>query len=97
MLVNSFLNGIKKGFQLFGSTITETITIILLFVTYIIGVGIIALPAKLTKKEFLPFMKADSSNQSQDKLSDKVVEKNKVQTYWIIRKESSKEDFERMF
>ncbi len=89
MLVSSFWKGVKKGFHLFGSTVSNTIITILLFITYIIGIGIVAVPAKIAKKEFLPFMHMSSTvNQNNEK---------EPETYWIKRKQSKKEDFERMF
>ncbi|MBS3108006.1 hypothetical protein J4468_03770 [Candidatus Woesearchaeota archaeon] len=46
-------NGIKKGFQNFGSSITILINSILLLVVYIFGVGLTSLLAKVAGKKFM--------------------------------------------
>lgn len=63
MLAKQFVKGFKEGFQAFGGNIAWVVTSALLLMTYVIGIGIVALPARLFfRKEFLPFTKrkADS-------------------------------------
>lgn len=56
MSANLFWKGIKEGFHLFGNTLSSVVTLLLLLVTYCIGIGIVAMVAKIKKKQFLPFM-----------------------------------------
>ena len=49
----SFIESIKEGFKLFGDTIAYLVNSVLLFVVYVVGVGISALFVKLAGKELM--------------------------------------------
>jgi len=51
--VKGFLKGFKKGMTSFGENIIVIINTILLFAVYVIGVGLTAIIAKLTNKQFM--------------------------------------------
>lgn len=53
MSAKEFFRGVRKGFNKFGHCISTIINSILLFVVYIIGVGLTSLSAKLFNKHFL--------------------------------------------
>ena len=76
-----FWRGWKKGFGLVGGTIGSTVNLILVTFIYFIGVGPVALVAKLFRKQFLPFSRRNE----------------KVDSYWIPRKQQKKGGFERLF
>ena len=76
-----FFSGAKHGFELFGSTLTEFVTLMLLLLTYVLGIGIIAVPARVFGKRFLPFIKR----------------RDYATSYWIARAQPKQRDFERMF
>ena len=48
-----FLKGFKAGFHLFGESINKTVNTLLLGVTYLLGVGIVSLIARIQKKRLL--------------------------------------------
>lgn len=56
-----FFKGIRLGMDLFGVFITTLVNTLLLFLVYIIGVTMVALPAKIMKKKFLDTEKRDKS------------------------------------
>ena len=72
MSAKLFWQGLKQGFHVFGNTLNQTVTFTLLLITYLIGIGIVALPAKIRKKAFLPFM-------SEEKVETYWITKNKPQ------------------
>jgi hypothetical protein len=53
MTFRSFFADVQSGMKKFGSDISIIVNTILLFVVYIIGVGITALVAKIVRKHFL--------------------------------------------
>ncbi|MAF37092.1 hypothetical protein CL622_08315 [archaeon] len=48
-----FLIGIKDGIHAFGEAISLVVNTILLFVAYVVGIGFVAIIAKIKKKHFL--------------------------------------------
>ena len=48
-----FFNQIKLGFKEFGEVLSFLINTLLLFLVFVLGIGIIAIIAKLLKKKFL--------------------------------------------
>jgi len=61
--MKTFYRGFKRGMHEFGQTLATLVNTILLFIVYIIGVGITALWAKITKKKFLT-LKPQKEKQS---------------------------------
>lgn len=51
--MDKFLIGIKKGFELYGETITLVINSLLLTIVYFLGVGTTSIMAKIVGKRFL--------------------------------------------
>tara|TARA_Y100000310_G_scaffold39520_1_gene37076 strand:+ start:2644 stop:2883 length:240 start_codon:yes stop_codon:yes gene_type:complete len=51
--MKSFFRGIKKGNKYFGEVIATLINSILLTIVYILGIGITAIVAKISRKKFL--------------------------------------------
>lgn len=51
--LNKFFKGFKEGLKDFSSNISIIINTLLLFIVYLIGVGITSIIAKLFKKHFL--------------------------------------------
>jgi hypothetical protein len=52
-MVAVFFKGIGEGFKEFGQNITLIVNTLLLFLVYILGVGLTSLAAKLFRKHFL--------------------------------------------
>lgn len=48
-----FFWGLKKGMHLFGQNIATIVNTILLFMVYLIGIGLTAIFAKIKRKKFL--------------------------------------------
>lgn len=63
---NSFLNNFKKGFKEFGEVFSITINSLILVITYILGIGITSIIAKLFNKQFLPEKSKSSKTYWQD-------------------------------
>lgn len=53
----SFLRGLKLGFAAFGANISAIVNAVLLSVAYIVGIGLTALVARLSRKKFLDVAK----------------------------------------
>ncbi len=51
--IKPFATGLKKGIKEFGENITLIVNSILLFIAYIIGVGLTAIIAKIVGKHFI--------------------------------------------
>lgn len=51
--MKSFFKGMGKGMKFFGTLITTIVNSVTLIVVYIIGIGLTALIAKLSKKELI--------------------------------------------
>tara|TARA_Y100000310_G_C20622488_1_gene784122 strand:- start:362 stop:586 length:225 start_codon:yes stop_codon:yes gene_type:complete len=54
------LKELKEGMKAFGNTLTTLINSILLFVVYLIGIGITSIIARIVGKKFLDTEKKDS-------------------------------------
>jgi len=54
-----FFKGFKNGTTLFGRNISILINSILLSIAYIIGIGLTAIVAKITRKSFLDIKKSN--------------------------------------
>ncbi len=48
-----FWKGFTTGFQTFGKSIAAVVNTLLLFVVYVMGVGLTSIIAKITRKHFL--------------------------------------------
>ena len=53
MALKSFFIGFLVGFKGFGDSITKTVNTLLLSATYIVGVGLVSLIAKIGKRKLL--------------------------------------------
>lgn len=51
--MNEFGDGFKEGFKEFGHSIAVIVNSVLLFIVYLVGVGITSIFAKLVNKHFL--------------------------------------------
>lgn len=51
--MKSFFKGMSKGMKFFGTLITTIVNSAILIVVYIIGIGLTALIAKISKKELI--------------------------------------------
>lgn len=60
MSLKQFKDGFANGFKDFSHSISKAVSTTLLVLTYIIGVGIVAVAAKVARKKFLPMHKQES-------------------------------------
>lgn len=51
--MNEFIEGLRTGIKRFGEYVSTIINAVLLFIVYIIGVGITSMGAKIFRKHFL--------------------------------------------
>ena len=75
----TFFKGFSKGFKDFGYNITVIINTILLFITYILGVGITSIIAKLVGKHFL---ETKISSKTKTYWSNLNLKKKKIDNYY---------------
>ena len=64
-----FFKGFGYGFSDFGSLVSSIVNNILLFIVFIIGVGLVAICSKLLKKEFLNIKPKVNESYWLDRLS----------------------------
>lgn len=69
-----FLIGVKNGFQEFGNMITNIINFILLFVVYVVAIGLTAIVAKIARKKFLNLKKSKKSYWIHKKIGKRPIE-----------------------
>ena len=70
-----FFKGFKKGMKNFGDKITVIVNTILLTVTYLVGVGLTSIAAKIVGKKFLGKNKSKESYWSDLDLKKEPIEK----------------------
>jgi hypothetical protein len=75
--MKTLLKGIKKGMKDFGHNLATIINTVLLFIVYIIGVGITAIIAKLAGKHFL-----DIKGEKPSYWSDLNLKKKPIEEYY---------------
>ncbi|MBN1502063.1 hypothetical protein JW930_00840 [Candidatus Woesearchaeota archaeon] len=59
-MITQFTKGFKKGSKAFGENISIIVNSLLLFIVYLIGVGIVSVIAKLSNKRFLDYQEKKS-------------------------------------
>ncbi len=74
MSVRDFFKGLKEGMHLFGQNIAILVNSILLFIVYVVGVGVTSLIAKLMGKRFLEMGKKEGSYWKDLNLKKKSIE-----------------------
>jgi len=60
MAIKDFGRGFKNGFQEFSKGVGHTISIFMLLLAYVIGIGIVAVISKTFRKNFLQMKKQES-------------------------------------
>ena len=71
-----FIQGAKEGFRNFSHAITNIVNFVLLFLVYIIGIGIVSIAGKLFGKHFLDIKKqGKNSNWHEHKITKQPLEK----------------------
>jgi hypothetical protein len=65
------LGAFRKGFTAFGRDINEIVNFAVLFITYVVGVGITALFARLLRKQFLSIKKPNKATSYWSNLNRK--------------------------
>ena len=78
-MIKPFFRGFKKGFNMFGETIATLVNSVLLFIVYVVGIGLTSLAAKLVKKRFLE-LKIEKDKESY--WSDLNLKKEKIEKYY---------------
>lgn len=56
-MVKDFATGAREGARAFADLVADSINLLLLFLVYFVGVGLVSIVAKLTGKHFLDFGK----------------------------------------
>ncbi len=74
MPIKTFLKGAKEGMSLFGQNIALIVNTFLLFMVYLVGVGMTSLIAKLVGKHFLDMKKKKDTYWKDFNLKKKPIE-----------------------
>ena len=61
MSIKLFFKGCKEGMHLFGQNIAIIVNTVLLFIAYIVGVGLTSIIAKISGKKFLEMIRGKES------------------------------------